>query len=121
VNGGDKIMSGLMTENINKCIQNLSKVVSAKAVASANMYGFRFFEVRLTDREKSYMGTVNIQLEVLKELNITKSINGFKKVQSWLDTPEGLEYAISVKKRVYERDLKKYSTRYEHSKQIGTK
>ncbi|WHY76087.1 hypothetical protein QNH20_18415 [Neobacillus sp. WH10] len=103
-------MSQTMVENTKKCIANLNDVVSAKVIASANVYGYRFFEVRLSDKDDRYQGTVNVHLSKLKELNVTKSINGFKKVQAWLDTPIGLEYVITVKKRTYERDLRKHET-----------
>jgi hypothetical protein len=91
-------------EDVKKIIDDIQYIDEADVVASASMYGFKFFEIRLTKKGR-YTGTVNIPLSVLKELNVTKTLNGFKKVRSWLDSPEGLEEVKQSHIRTYERRI----------------
>lgn len=63
-------------------------------ICAINLYGMKFFEIRLVD-EQGYLKSINVSLSKLKELNVTKSMNGFKKVRTWAESEEGQDYLLS--------------------------
>lgn len=73
-----------------------------------NLSGFRFFELRLEKTFPNatgfqYNGSVNFPLSTARELNITKTLNGSKKLGAWLATPEGIQYVKTLEKNRYRR------------------
>ncbi|RNB90180.1 hypothetical protein EDM59_01655 [Brevibacillus nitrificans] len=81
------------------------EAVTARAVASAKFYGFKFFEVHLRNPENRLVGIVNMHLNHLKEKGVVKTLNSFKKLDAWLETDDGLNYAkeLLAKKKQRER------------------
>jgi hypothetical protein len=65
-----------------------------KNICANNLYGMRFFEIYMVD-DQGYRKSVNVSLSKLKELNVTKSMNGFKKVRSWAESEEGQKFLLS--------------------------
>lgn len=63
-------------------------------ICANNIFGMKFFELKIVD-EQGYVEFVNVNLSKLKELNVTKSMNGFKKVRSWAESEEGQKFLIS--------------------------
>ncbi|MED3562380.1 hypothetical protein [Bacillus xiapuensis] len=63
-------------------------------ICANNIFGMRFFEIKLVD-EQGYVNFVNVNLSKLKELNVTKSMNGFKKVRTWAESEEGQKFLLS--------------------------
>jgi hypothetical protein len=53
-------------------------VLEVKNICANNIFGMRFFEIKLVD-EQGFVKFVNINLSKLKELNVTKSMNGIQK------------------------------------------
>lgn len=74
-------------------------VTKAKAVASANINGIRFFEVHLRNEENQLIGIVKMFINSLSEKGVVKTLNGFKKLNAWLETDEGLQYAKELLER----------------------
>lgn len=64
-------------------------------ICANNIFGLKFFEIRLID-ERGYYKSINVYLSTLKELNVTKSMNGFKKVRAWAESEEGQKYLLSI-------------------------
>lgn len=63
-------------------------------ICANNIFGMRFFELKLVD-ENGFVDFINVPLSKLKELNVTKSMNGFKKVRSWAESEEGQKFLLS--------------------------
>ena len=80
------------------------EAVTAKSVASAKFYGFKFFEVHLRNSENRLVGIVNMHLNHLKEKGIVKTLNSFKKLDVWLATEEGLNYAKELLEKKQQRE-----------------
>jgi hypothetical protein len=84
-------------------------VTRARAVASANISGLRFFEVHLRNEENRCVGIVNMFLDSLKAKGVVKTLNGFKKLNAWLETEEGLAYAKELLARKHERERRHFT------------
>jgi hypothetical protein len=69
-------------------------VLEVKNICANNIYGMKFFEIKLVD-EQGFVKFVNVNLSKLKELNVTKSMNGFKKVRTWAESEEGQKFLFS--------------------------
>jgi hypothetical protein len=69
-------------------------MLEVKNICANNLYGMRFFEIYLVD-EQGYRKSTNVNLSKLKELNVTKSMNGFKKVRAWAESEEGQRFLLS--------------------------
>lgn len=89
-----------------------------KVVASANIGGARFFEVRLERKYPKetgyrYVGTINLGLGELKELGVCSRLNSFRKVQAWLNTIEGKDYIMRSQVVKYQERRAGYVARLE--------
>jgi hypothetical protein len=71
-------------------------MLEVKNICANNIYGMKFFEIKLVD-EQGFVKFVNVNLSKLKELNVTKSMNGFKKVRTWAESEEGQKFLLSEK------------------------
>lgn len=69
-------------------------MLKVKNICANNIFGMRFFEIYLVD-EQGFRKSINISLSKLKELNVTKSMNGFKKVRTWAESEEGQSFLLS--------------------------
>lgn len=57
----------------------------------ANQYGARkWFEVRIQCDDR--IRTIDLDLEEMKKLGVTKSLNGTKKLREWLLSDNGYNY-----------------------------
>ena len=101
-------MSKLTKEESEKLNIEASRFEKAVVVASASYYGFKFFEVHLRSKDNSTLGIVNLTLSALKVKGIVSRLNSMKKLQIWLDTQEGLLYAIDNWKIKREREVTYY-------------
>lgn len=87
----------------------VKQVQKAKLVSAFDMHGFKAFEILLRISEDNpFVATIVIQLETMKQLGVTSRLNGHKKVQQWLETPEGLGYVIDARSKVYQREIRRY-------------
>lgn len=74
----------------------------------------KYWEIRLEQKSTSegenarYISTVKFPLGEAQKLGITKTLNGTKKLKAWLDTPEGLRYAIDWKLDYWRREHETY-------------
>lgn len=51
----------------------------------------KWFEIRFKDEEGFWIDK-DVKLSTLKELNVTKALNGFKKVRTWAESEEGQKF-----------------------------
>lgn len=85
------------------------EAITARAVASAKYYGFKFFEVHLRNSENRLVGTVKMHLNHLKEKGVVKALSSFKKLNAWLETEDGLNYAKELLEKKQQRERRYYS------------
>jgi hypothetical protein len=69
-------------------------MLEVKNICANNLFGMKFFEIYLIDKD-GYRKSINVSLSKLKELNITKAMNGFKKVRTWAESEEGQKFLLS--------------------------
>jgi|HigsolmetaAR206D_1030411.scaffolds.fasta_scaffold00120_51 hypothetical protein len=72
-------------------------VKKAKIVAGASRGKLSIMEVWLFDEKEEILGTKYINVAELKEKNIIKRANQFKKAEEWLNTEEGLSWVSEAK------------------------
>lgn len=77
-----------------QCAIRSETVLKVDNIYAHNIFGMRFFEIRLVDKQ-GYIKSINVNLSKLKELNVTKSMNGFKKVRSWAESELGQNFLLS--------------------------
>lgn len=66
--------------------------LKVKGITSVQ-WGISYFEVRFENAEGEYVGSIDIPLEFLKKMEITKTLNGTKKLRTWLESNEGQQFA----------------------------
>jgi hypothetical protein len=69
-------------------------VLKVNNICANNIFGLKFFEIQLVDKQR-FVHRINVYLSTLKELNVTKSLNGFKKVRVWAESEEGQKFLLS--------------------------
>lgn len=67
-------------------------MLKVRTMSANNVFGMRFFEIVFEDEKGNYVATSDVTLTTLKELNITKSLNGFEKVRTWAESEEGQKF-----------------------------
>jgi hypothetical protein len=74
-------------------------------ICANNIWGLKFFEIQLVDKQ-GFVHRINVYLSTLKELNVTKSLNGFKKVRAWAESEEGQKFLLSSDKQFDSKELR---------------
>jgi hypothetical protein len=83
-----------------------------RVVAMVNLYGMKYFELRMEQQHPDdpkkwrYLGSPKFPLSEAKSLEITKTLNGSKKMGAWLATEEGLQYAKDRHKDYWRRHFR---------------
>jgi hypothetical protein len=72
-------------------------VKKVKVVAGASIGKLSIMEVWLFDENEERIGIKYISVAELKEKNIIKKSNQFKKAEEWLNTEEGLSWVAEAK------------------------
>lgn len=72
-------------------------VKKVKVIAGASIGKLSIMEVWLFDKNEERIGTKYINVAELKEKNIIKRSNQFKKAEEWLNTEEGLSWVAEAK------------------------
>ena len=70
-------------------------ITEAKVIAQVD-WGIKYWEVHLYGN-RTLKKIVNIPLETTRRLGITKRLNGIKKLESWMNSEEGLKLLSQVK------------------------
>jgi hypothetical protein len=68
-------------------------VLKVNNICANNIFGLKFFEIQLIDKQ-GFVHRINVYLSTLKELNVTKSLNGFKKVRAWAESEKGQKFLL---------------------------
>jgi hypothetical protein len=72
-------------------------VKKVKVVAGASIGKLSIMEIWLFDENEERIGIKYISVAELKEKNIIKKSNQFKKAEEWLNTEEGLSWVAEAK------------------------
>jgi DNA-binding PadR family transcriptional regulator len=79
----------------NKLIED-RKVGRIEIRAGATIGKLQLFEIWFYDTEGKRFSSKYINIDHLKRTGVIKRSNSFKKAEAWLNTPEGLEWAVET-------------------------
>lgn len=69
----------------------MNEEINIIVLTKNNYFGLRFWEIKVTEKAKQPLHFC-LELSVISELGVTKTINGVKKLETWLNSNEGISW-----------------------------
>ncbi|MGC3792016.1 hypothetical protein [Priestia aryabhattai] len=98
----------MMIDLYTSLLNELEEVKHLEVMTAFDLCGSQFFEVRMKDEKRGFKGMVNIPLTLMKEKKVTATLKDGYRVQAWLDTTDGFNTAIEIKRIDYKKLMSKY-------------
>lgn len=69
----------------------MNKIQNATTISAVDEFGFKYWEVQLIF-ENGEGKVINVSLDTMRSMGVTKRIDGFSKINKFLESKEGLKW-----------------------------
>lgn len=69
----------------------MNDLKSANIISTVDSFGFKYWKIQLFFKSGERK-TINVSLETMKSMKVTKRIDGFSKVEKFLNSENGLKW-----------------------------